>query len=159
MADTILEFNVEAGKDFFHVYDRTGSYGKKNKGGWGSPNDKVSDVKSAKVRIYLPGSDDYIEVDVFPNLPNTDCIGFEIIPNDLNLDAFDPGVYKFEFINELVTLNCQAEIILISGQSELILNAAESLAKAKGLNVIATLRKPFDIDEFEALLLAANNAA
>jgi len=101
MADTVLKFNVEAGKDFFHVYDRTGSYGKKNKGGWGLPNNKTSDVKSAKVRIYLPGVETFMEVDVFPYLPNTDCIGMEIIPNDLNLDAFDPGVYKFEIVYEL----------------------------------------------------------
>lgn len=98
MADTVLRFNVEAGKDFFHVYDKTGSYGKKNKAGWGSPNDKISDVTGAKVRIYLPGQDTFTEIDVFPSLPNADCIGVEIIPNDLTLDSFDPGVYKFEYI-------------------------------------------------------------
>jgi hypothetical protein len=101
MADTVLKFNVEADKDFFHDYDRTGAYSKKNKGGWGSPNHELSDVKSAKVRIYLPEATTFIEVDVFPYLPNTKCVGMEIIPNDLNLDAFDPGVYKFEFINYL----------------------------------------------------------
>lgn len=102
MANAILKINVEAGKDFFHFYDLTGSYDKKkNKGGWGSPNTKVSDVKSAKVRVYLPKSETFIEVNVLPNLPNTNCIGFEIIPDDLGLDSFDPGVYRFEYITEL----------------------------------------------------------
>lgn len=99
MADTVLEFNVEAGKDFFHVYDRTGKYSKKkNKGGWGSPNDKLSDVVSAKVNIYLPGIEAPMEVNVFPSLPNDECVGFQIVPDDLKLDAFDPGVYKFEYV-------------------------------------------------------------
>ena len=43
----------------------------------------------------------------------------------ITMDIAMPDKDGFEFINELVTLNCQAEIILISGQSELILNAAE----------------------------------
>lgn len=99
MADTILKFNVEAGKDFFHVYDNTGSYGKKNKTGWGLPNDKISEVSEAKVRIYLPeniDTDTYSEVDVYPYIPNTDCVGFEIIPTDISLTEYPPGVYKFE---------------------------------------------------------------
>ncbi len=98
MADTVVKFNVEAGKDFFYVYDNTGSYGKKNKTGWGSPNDKISDVTSAKVRIYLPGEETYTEVDVLPNLPNTDCVGLEILPEDIGIEEFPPGVFKFEYV-------------------------------------------------------------
>jgi hypothetical protein len=101
MADTVVKFNVEAGKDFFHVYDNTGSYGKKNKTGWGSPNDKISDVSGAEVRIYLPGENTYTGVDVFPNLPNTDCVGLEIIPNDIGMGTFPPGVYRFEYVISL----------------------------------------------------------
>jgi len=96
MADTVLKLNVEAGKDFFHVYDRTGKYGKKNKCGWGSPNKELSEVKEAKVKVYLPGADTSIDVDVYPYLPNDKCVGYEILPQDLGLDIFDPGVYKFE---------------------------------------------------------------
>lgn len=99
MAETILNFNVEAGKDFFHVYDRTGKYDKKsNKGGWGNPNNKLSEVKEAKVRLYFPQEETFKEVDVFPYLPNTDCIGMEIIPEDFGMDLFDPGIYKFELL-------------------------------------------------------------
>ena len=101
MSDTTLKLKVEAGKDFFHVYDITGKYGKKNKGGWGSPNDKVSDVKTAKVNVYLPGESTYTEVSVTPYLPNNECIGIEIIPNDLSLDEFPPGIYRFDFIVDL----------------------------------------------------------
>jgi len=97
MADTILKLKVEAGKDFFHVYDKTGKYDKKkNKGGWGSPNYNVSEVTEARVKIFFPDNDIPSEVDVFPNLPNKDCIGFEIIPDDVGLDEFPPGVIRFE---------------------------------------------------------------
>lgn len=102
MADTVIKLSVEAGKDFFHVYDRTGKYDKKNnKGGWGSPNDKISDVKTAKVRVYLPKEETYTEVDVHPYLPNVDCVGYEIVPADISLTEFPPGVYRFEIVYEL----------------------------------------------------------
>ena len=108
MADTVLKLNVEAGKNFFHVYDNTGKYDKKtNSKGWGSPNTLLSDVTGAKVRIYLPGNEDYLEVDVYPSLPNTDCVGFEIIPEDISLTDFPPGVYRFEYV---ITLSSGATL-------------------------------------------------
>jgi hypothetical protein len=102
MSDTVLRFNVETGKDFFHVYDKTGKYSKKNKCGWGSPNHDISEAKDAKVRVYLPGEEEFTEVNVFPYLPNTDCIGMEIVPADLGLEEFPPGVYKFDYIVEFL---------------------------------------------------------
>jgi len=103
MANTVLQIKVEAGKDFFHFYDVTGQYDKKdNKSGWGSPNDKVSDVVSSSVRIFIPGATEFSgEVSMTGYLPNPDCVGFELIPADVNLETFPPGVYRFEYIVNL----------------------------------------------------------
>lgn len=99
MAEVNLKFEVEAGKDFFHFYERTGIYDKKNnEHGWNGPNSKIEQVSSAVIRIYLPKKEDYIEVVVFPNLPRTDCVGMEIIPQDISMDSFPPGVYRFDYV-------------------------------------------------------------
>jgi hypothetical protein len=99
MAEVNLKVKVEAGKNFFHFYDKTGSYDKnKNPNGWNGPNNQISSVSNAVVRVYLPKQDNYTEVVVFPNLPRTDCVGMEIIPEDISLDSFPPGVYRFEYV-------------------------------------------------------------
>lgn len=96
---TVLKFGVEAGKDFFHLYDQTGKKGSKNKTGWGSsPNTSLSEVKAAVVKIYPPKSVNYsTEVNVYPYIPNDECIGYELVPADLGLESFDPGIWKFVF--------------------------------------------------------------
>lgn len=98
MSNTVLKFSVDAGKDFFHLHDQTGGKGKKNKTGWGSsPNTPLSDVVSAIVKIYPPKSEGepIAIVDVYPYLPNKECIGYEVIPEDLGLESFDPGIWNF----------------------------------------------------------------
>jgi len=98
-----LNFNVEPGKDFFHVFDRTGKYGKKNKCGWGKPNTKLEEVKGAILKIFLPGKETYSSVNVFPYIPNDSCVGYEILPSHLGLETFPPGVYNFSLEIELHT--------------------------------------------------------
>lgn len=157
MADTVLKFNVEAGKDFFHVYDNTGSYGKKNKTGWGVPNDKISEVTAAKVRIYLPknkDTDTYSEVDVFPYIPNTDCVGFEIIPADIDLTEYPPGVYKFELIISLYNGLTLAQSCYIFFDQPLKC----CIEKKKGATSLtdASSDESIKVLELEALLANAN---
>jgi len=99
MAEVNLKIKVEAGKDFFHVFDKTGEYEKKNnEHGWNGPNDKLATVSNCVIRIYLPKKDDYTEVVVFPNLPRVDRVGFEIIPRDIFMESFPPGIYRFEYV-------------------------------------------------------------
>jgi DNA-binding NtrC family response regulator len=71
----------------------------------------------------------------------------------VTLDISMPDSDGFEVIDELVKLNCQAKIIIISGHDEVLMNSAETLAKAKGLNIIAAMRKPIEVDEFEKVLV------
>ena len=97
MADTKLKLSVDAGKDVLYVFDKTGAYSSQNTAGWGLPNDLISDVSTAVVRVFQPLSDTYLTVNVFPSLPNSTNVGFEIIPSDLGLTSFLPGIYKFQY--------------------------------------------------------------
>ena len=101
MAETKLVLKVDAGKDEFYVFDKTGAYSSQNTEGWGLPNTAISDVISAEVKVLLPKSDTYLSVNVFPALPNSSGIGYEIIPSDLGLELFPPGVYTFEYVANL----------------------------------------------------------
>lgn len=99
MAETKLSLGVKAEKDFMYFFDETGKYNSQNnKTGWGLPNNRIADVTIAVIRVFLPKSETYIAVNVFPSLPNTDNVGFEIIPSDIGLDSFPPGVYKFQYV-------------------------------------------------------------
>ena len=67
---------------------------------------------------------------------------------DLNMPEID-GV---GLIRHLAETGCQASLILMSGCSDSILNAAMRLAEARGLTVLGTVSKPFPIDAIEDLL-------
>ena len=68
--------------------------------------------------------------------------------------TYHPGLEPSK-IEDLAELDCQAAIIIISGKEPLIITGAERIAKQKGLNIVATLQKPFDVDEFEAVVKLA----
>jgi hypothetical protein len=107
MAEAILKLKVDAGKDELYVYDNTGKYSTQNQGGWGNPNTLISDVVSAEIRVYLPKSESYTSIDVYPSLPSDVGLGFEIDASDLGLSSLDPGIYKLQYI---VTTNTSVVI-------------------------------------------------
>jgi DNA-binding NtrC family response regulator len=76
---------------------------------------------------------------------------YDIVTTDISM----PNKDGIELIEDLADLDCQAAIIIISGKQPLIIKGAELIAKQKGLNIVATLQKPFDIDEFEAIVKLA----
>jgi DNA-binding NtrC family response regulator len=75
---------------------------------------------------------------------------YDIVTTDISM----PDKDGIELIEELAELDCQAAIIIISGKEQVILNGATKIAEQKGLNIVATLQKPFDVDEFEALMIS-----
>jgi len=75
---------------------------------------------------------------------------YDIVTTDISM----PDKDGIELIKELADLDCQAAIIIISGKEQVILNGATKIAEQKGLNIVATLQKPFDVDEFEALMIS-----
>ncbi|WP_411824798.1 EAL domain-containing protein [Leptospira sp. 'Mane'] len=62
------------------------------------------------------------------------------------LDLFMPDMDGVEILRYLGEVKSEARILLISGFSQAVLNSAERVAKAYGLNVIGSLTKPFSVD-------------
>jgi CheY-like chemotaxis protein len=59
-------------------------------------------------------------------------------------DLHMPDVDGVEFMNQLLPINCKIPILLISASRGPTVKAAETLAKAYGLDVIGMLPKPID---------------
>ncbi|MFT7287435.1 MAG: DNA-binding NtrC family response regulator, partial [Halieaceae bacterium] len=72
----------------------------------------------------------------------------EVIMLDLNM----PGVDGIELLRELASRQFSGGIILISGEDERTLSLAESLARARQLRVLGSLKKPLRADTLRALL-------
>ncbi|MCC7487066.1 MAG: EAL domain-containing response regulator [Burkholderiales bacterium] len=73
---------------------------------------------------------------------------FELIFVDLQMPEMD-GV---EFVRHLARFGYAGQLVLVSGEDERILQAAERLAHAHKLNVAGALRKPVSIQELSAVL-------
>ena len=105
-----LRISVQENCDSLYVFDETGKYDKTcNKGGWCSPNTNIDDVVSAELHFYLPGTDTPIVLNVFPDLPNFDGSGYEVLPSDLGLDKFISGIWRIDFrvnTTELIYTSC-----------------------------------------------------
>jgi two-component system, chemotaxis family, chemotaxis protein CheY len=78
-------------------------------------------------------------------------------PDLLTLDISMPDADGFEMIDELVNLDCQSKVIIISGHDEAIMKSAETYGKAKGLNILQTMRKPIEVEALEELLISVIN--
>ncbi len=96
MSGTFIKLKVESGKDFFHVYDRTGLFTKKNTSGWGGKY-KLSDVSKSTLNVYFPDKSMRL-LDVLSVLPNSECKGLEVLPADLGVGSYPPGIYRFELV-------------------------------------------------------------
>ncbi len=73
---------------------------------------------------------------------------FDIIISDLNM----PEMNGVEFLRHLSEEDYSGGIILLSGEDERILEVAQDLAKARNLNVLGYISKPFERKSLESLL-------
>ncbi|MBT8135725.1 MAG: EAL domain-containing protein [Gammaproteobacteria bacterium] len=63
------------------------------------------------------------------------------------LDLMMPERDGIQVMHELAEKKCQASIVLISNVESRILGAAERLATGRGLRLLGSLRKPFEVSE------------
>ena len=76
-------------------------------------------------------------------------------PSVIVLDLMMPGVDGVELLRALSERSCRSKIMIISGLDSKMLKTAKHLAQAQGLDVLATLQKPLDVNDLEALLANA----
>ncbi len=68
-----------------------------------------------------------------------------------------PDLDGIEVIQRLADAQYSGAVVLMSGYGGTYLKVAKTLAAAKGLHLVGTLIKPFQIDQLEAVLHARRN--
>lgn len=80
---------------------------------------------------------------------------FDFIFCDLQMPEMD-GI---EVIRHLADINCNAGVVLVSGEDQRILETAHSIAQVRGLNLIGSLTKPVSVESLFQLLVDHSEAA
>lgn len=73
-------------------------------------------------------------------------------PTALVLDLNMPGTDGVELLRSLATAKFEGAIVLISGEDGRVLNTAERLGRARGLNMAATTQKPVLLPDLKDIL-------
>lgn len=76
-------------------------------------------------------------------------------PDLIGLDIAMPETDGIELIKVLAGAHCRAGVLIISGLMPPFPDAAERLGRARGLNMIGTVSKPFRVEELRRILAAA----
>ena len=99
-----LKIRVEENSDSIYLFDVTGKYSDKcNKTGWGNPNVLVATATSAELQIYPPKSTAPIIINVMPDFPVDNNIGYELLPVDLGMTKFESGLWRFDYFVRIFT--------------------------------------------------------
>lgn len=76
----------------------------------------------------------------------------ELAPALIGFDLAMPGGDGIELIRFLADEGCRAPILIITGYDQRVLASAARLGRERGLNIAATLRKPFSVETLRAAL-------
>lgn len=98
------KIRVEENKDSIYLFDVTGKFSEKcNKTGWGSPNSRITSATSAKIHVYAPKQTVPVILDVYPDFPNEDNVGYEILPADIAQTKIVSGIWRFDYFVTVAT--------------------------------------------------------
>ena len=78
-------------------------------------------------------------------------------PSILFVDLAMPGFDGIQTLDLIYNLGCHADIFLISGHDNRVLNAARDYGLSKGLKITGTLNKPIDREDIESALNAISS--
>lgn len=83
-----------------NVFDCTGLFGPNNNGGYGVHNPGVKDVTAAVLEVKRDYTGEVYTIDVYPHLPNTNKVGFEVPAIKLGSKdgKIESGVYTIKLI-------------------------------------------------------------
>lgn len=85
--------------------------------------------------------------------PKTILAAIDQQPDAIVLDISMPDMDGIEVIFELIKRSWKGKLIILSGFNKEVLSAAKSIATISGINLLACLTKPFDINELKQLLV------
>ncbi|MDX1509247.1 MAG: EAL domain-containing response regulator [Woeseiaceae bacterium] len=81
----------------------------------------------------------------------------QVEPNVIILDLNMPGSDGVELLRYLASEGSDARVLVISGEDQRVLNAAERLGASQGLNMAGVMQKPIMLSSLEELLVAAKS--
>jgi len=73
-------------------------------------------------------------------------------PTHIVLDLQMPGVDGIEVLRWLAEQQCKAEIVIMSGFDQKVIDAARRLGQERGLSIAGTMQKPFRVEDVVAVL-------
>lgn len=76
----------------------------------------------------------------------------KLAPSHIILDLQMPSVDGIEVLRWLAEQQCKAEIVIMSGFDQKVIDAARRLGQERGLSISATMQKPFRVEDVIAAL-------
>lgn len=141
-----LKISVQENCDSIYLFDLTGKYDKDcNPTGWCSPNEEILSANTAEIHVYPPGSNSPIILDVYPDFPNSDNVGYEILPVDLGMENFKSGVWRFDYQVRITDDN----VLIFTSCHKLLVEDLKCCLEGKRIAVT--------VDNFESKEVIASN--
>lgn len=165
MGSLILQASAVEESNSFIMYDCTGLIRHDNLGGWGAVNIEKKSVTDSYFLITppnLPATSKPLKVDTYPDFPNREDMGYEILPYMVGMtnDKILSGLWKIQWVITYLDKNKQSRTVsttifkIFKKQVEC---CVEQWSKLVDKNAYKD-KKQQKIIELENLLFCMNNA-